>query len=73
MGGNMISYTHDLTTAHYESFYIKLEDFFEKYGGNCVVDSAFSLLRRPYLLKPSRSDVTSCDSHGMINIFEADG
>eukprot|EP00957_Ditylum_brightwellii_P096761 7369643-Ditylum_brightwellii.AAC.1 len=62
---------HDLTVAHHGFFYDKLEDFFKKYGGKCVVDSAFSFARRPYLLKSSRTDATSEDAHGMMLNIEA--
>eukprot|EP00957_Ditylum_brightwellii_P067467 5121244-Ditylum_brightwellii.AAC.1 len=53
---NLPGDTHDSTAANYGFIYKKLEDFFKKYGDNCVIDSAFSLIRRPYLLKSSRTD-----------------
>jgi hypothetical protein len=68
---NLPGDTHDSTAAHYGFFYDKLEDFFKKYGGKCVVDSAFSLIRRPYLLKSSRTDATSEDAYGMMLNVEA--
>eukprot|EP00957_Ditylum_brightwellii_P183214 13955548-Ditylum_brightwellii.AAC.1 len=63
---NLPGDTHDSIAAHYGFFYDKLEDFFKKYGGKCVVDSAFSLARRPYLLKSSRTDATSKDAYGVM-------
>eukprot|EP00957_Ditylum_brightwellii_P114825 8755498-Ditylum_brightwellii.AAC.1 len=68
---NLPGDTHDSTAARYGFFYNKLEDFFKKYGGKCVIDSAFSLMRRSYLLESSRTDATSEDSHGMMLNAEA--
>eukprot|EP00957_Ditylum_brightwellii_P059291 4501095-Ditylum_brightwellii.AAC.1 len=68
---NILGDTHDSTATYYGFFYNKFEDFFKEYGGKCVVDSAFSLMRRPYLLKSSRIDATSEDSHGMMLNIEA--
>eukprot|EP00957_Ditylum_brightwellii_P006559 497058-Ditylum_brightwellii.AAC.1 len=68
---NLPGDTHDSLAAHYGFIHNKLEDFLKKYGGKCVVDSAFSLLRKPYLLNSSRSDVTSQDSHGLMLNAEA--
>eukprot|EP00957_Ditylum_brightwellii_P110033 8393060-Ditylum_brightwellii.AAC.1 len=60
---NLPGDTHDSITAQYGFFYGKLEDFFKKYVCKCVIDSAFSLMRRPYFLKSSRTDATSEDAH----------
>eukprot|EP00957_Ditylum_brightwellii_P046329 3515717-Ditylum_brightwellii.AAC.1 len=68
---NLPGDTHDSAAANYSFICKKLEDFFNKYDGKCVVDSAFSLLRRPYLLKSSRTDATSEDSYGMMLNVEA--
>eukprot|EP00957_Ditylum_brightwellii_P135700 10348719-Ditylum_brightwellii.AAC.1 len=68
---NLPGDTHDLTAANYGIIYKKLEGFFKKYSGKCVVDFSFSLLRRSYLLKSSRIDVTSEDAYGMMLNAEA--
>eukprot|EP00957_Ditylum_brightwellii_P011171 846048-Ditylum_brightwellii.AAC.1 len=57
--------------AHYEFIYKKLEDFFKKYGNKCVVDSTFSLMEIPYLLKSSRTDTISEDAYRMMLNVEA--
>eukprot|EP00957_Ditylum_brightwellii_P099564 7584452-Ditylum_brightwellii.AAC.1 len=57
--------------ANYGFIYKKLEDFFEKYGSKCVVESVFSLTRRLYLLKSSRTDATSEDANEMMLNVEA--
>eukprot|EP00957_Ditylum_brightwellii_P071361 5424931-Ditylum_brightwellii.AAC.1 len=63
---NLPDDTHDSAAAKYGFIYKKLEGCFKKYVGKCVVDSDFSLLRKPYLLKSSRTDVTSKDAYGMM-------
>eukprot|EP00957_Ditylum_brightwellii_P086737 6600246-Ditylum_brightwellii.AAC.2 len=42
---NLPGDTHDLAAANYGFIYKKLEDFFNKCGNKCVIDSALSLIR----------------------------
>jgi len=45
---------HDSTIAEWGSIYEKLKNAFERTGGTCVVDSAFSRGRYPFLIKSAQ-------------------
>jgi len=46
---------HDSAIAEWGSIYQKLEDVYERTGGTCVVDSAFSRGQYPFLIKSSQN------------------
>ena len=46
---------HDSQVADWGNIYKKLSDVYEKTGGKCVVDSAFSKRRHDFLIKSAQS------------------
>lgn len=59
---------HDSVVAGYGGLYNKLAQVFEENGGRCVVDSAFSRIRHPFLIKSSQDVLISSNSPSDINI-----
>ena len=50
---------HDSMIAEFGGIYKKLNHVYDKYGGMCVVDAAFSRKKYPYLIKSSQRDPES--------------
>jgi len=48
---------HDSTIAHIGGIYDKLHSVYEETGAKCTVDSAFSKLNRPYLIKSGKKNL----------------
>ena len=57
---------HDSQIAELGGVYRKLKSVFEKCGGKCVVDSAFSRARYPFLIKSSQDSLHITDDFSDI-------
>eukprot|EP00957_Ditylum_brightwellii_P028125 2123469-Ditylum_brightwellii.AAC.1 len=68
---NLPGDTHDSTAASQGFIYEQLEQFYNIYGGRCVVDAAFSVIRSDYLVKSSQHDTTSTNAFKMLQNKEA--
>ena len=55
---NMPGTQHDSTIAHVGGIYDKLHSVYEQTGAKCTVDSAFSKLNRPYLIKSGKKNIS---------------
>eukprot|EP00957_Ditylum_brightwellii_P159721 12156695-Ditylum_brightwellii.AAC.1 len=68
---NLPGDTHNSTAASQGLIYEWLEQFYNIYGGRCVVDSAFSAICSDYLVKLSQHDTTSVNAFEMLQNKEA--
>eukprot|EP00957_Ditylum_brightwellii_P164122 12496091-Ditylum_brightwellii.AAC.1 len=68
---NLPGDTHDLTAASQVFIYEWLKQFYNIYGGRCVLDSAFSAICCDYLVKLSQQDTTSANAYEMLQNKEA--
>ncbi|CAB9508436.1 unknown protein [Seminavis robusta] len=57
---------HDSTLAEYGGVYDKLHEVFERTGGKCCVDSAFTTMSNPFLIKSSQNITTATDAMDLL-------
>jgi hypothetical protein len=67
---NVPGSVHDSTMALWGGVYDQLESAFERHGGQCCVDSAFSSTNVPYLIK-SAQDLTECNAFDRLERSQA--
>eukprot|EP00957_Ditylum_brightwellii_P168658 12837197-Ditylum_brightwellii.AAC.1 len=63
---NLPGDTHDSTAASQGLIYEQLEQFYNIYGGRCVVDLAFSAICSDYLVKLPQHDTKSVNAYKML-------
>jgi DDE superfamily endonuclease len=62
---------HDSTLAEWGGVYAELEEMYNRSGGKCCVDSAFSTVNNQYLVKSSENYGTAADGLQLLRMAQA--